>query len=42
MPPITPHINPKDLPMTLTRWLLLLCIGLMLLACQPNNSYAVN
>ena len=38
MPPITPHINPKDLPMTLTRRVLLFCISLMLLACKPNYS----
>ena len=37
MPPITPQINPKDLPMTLTRCLLLFCISLMLLACKPNH-----
>ena len=38
MPPITPQINPKDLPMPLTRCLLLFGISLMLLACKPNYS----
>lgn len=36
--PRSHQINPKDLPMTMTRCLLLFCISLMLLACQPNYS----
>jgi hypothetical protein len=32
------QINPKDLPMTMTRCVLLFCISLMLLACKPNYS----